>query len=156
MILVHFCYRITYCPNLEQSKPKFCHSPWSLSLIIWLLPLKGTLLSGKEPWSWGGEKTILHFTFMFIVFFLLHRFLKITYLNSDTFTMVCRKLKCLQSRQEHTVGVYTHWIMKNLLHQLSDDFGGRWQDGGFMLRFAGFQDGGEIYPAVSQVLTHAE
>ncbi len=25
-----------------------------------------------------------------------------------------------------------------------------------MLRFAGFQDGVEIYPAVGQVLTHAE
>lgn len=25
-----------------------------------------------------------------------------------------------------------------------------------MLRFAGFEDGGEIYPAVGQVLTHAE
>lgn len=46
--------------------------------------------------------------------------------------------------------------MKNLFHQLSDDFGGRWQDGCFMLRFAGFQDGDEIYSAVGQVLTHAE
>lgn len=39
---------------------------------------------------------------------------------------------------------------------MSDDFGGRWQDGGFMLRLAGFQDGVEVYPAVGQVLTHAE
>lgn len=46
--------------------------------------------------------------------------------------------------------------MKNLLHQLSDDFGGRRQDGGFVLRFAGFQDGVEIHPAVGQVLAHAE
>lgn len=46
--------------------------------------------------------------------------------------------------------------MKNLLHQLPDDFGGRRQDGGFVLTFAGFQDGAEIYSAMSQVLTHAE
>lgn len=46
--------------------------------------------------------------------------------------------------------------MKNLLHQLPDDFGGGQQDGGFDLGFAGFQDGVEVYPAVRQVLTHAE
>lgn len=46
--------------------------------------------------------------------------------------------------------------MKNFLHKLPDDFGGGQQDGGFMLRFAGFQNGGEIDPSVGQVLTHAE
>lgn len=46
--------------------------------------------------------------------------------------------------------------MKNLLHQQSDDFSRRRQDGGFVLRLAGFQDRGEGYPAVGQVLAHAE
>lgn len=46
--------------------------------------------------------------------------------------------------------------MENLLHQQSDDFSGRRQDGDFVLRLAGFQDGGEGYPAVGQVLAHAE
>lgn len=32
-------------------------SPWSFSLIIWLLPLKGMLLSGKVPWSVCREQT---------------------------------------------------------------------------------------------------
>lgn len=46
--------------------------------------------------------------------------------------------------------------MKNPLHQLPDDFGWGGQDGGFVLRLAGFQDRVEIYPAVGEVLTHAE
>lgn len=50
----------------------------------------------------------------------------------------------------------THWFMENLLHQQPDDFSRRRQDGGFVLRLAGFQDGGEGDPAVCQVLAHAE
>lgn len=46
--------------------------------------------------------------------------------------------------------------MENLLHQLPDDFGGGRQDGGFELRLAGFQDRVEVYPAVREVLAHAE
>lgn len=52
--------------------------------------------------------------------------------------------------------VWTHRFLKNLLHQLSDDFGRHRQGGGFMLTLTGFQDGVEIHPPVGQVLTHAE
>lgn len=50
----------------------------------------------------------------------------------------------------------THGFMENLLHQQPDDLSRRRQDGGFVLRLAGLQDGGEGHPAVCHVLAHAE
>lgn len=62
--------------------------------------------------------------------------------------MVCRDAEMLTDQNMLWVDIKTYCFMKNLLHQLSDDFGRRGQDGGFMLRFAGFQDGVQGYPAV--------
>ena len=46
--------------------------------------------------------------------------------------------------------------MEDLLHQLTDYFGGRWQERGLVLRLTGFQDGVQVHPPVDQVLTHAQ
>ena len=46
--------------------------------------------------------------------------------------------------------------MKDLIHQLTDDFGGRGQERGLVLRLTGLQDGVQVQPAVDQVLAHAQ
>lgn len=52
--------------------------------------------------------------------------------------------------------LYTHRFTEDVLHQPFDDLGGRGQNGGLVLRLAGFQDGVEIESPVGHVLTHAE
>lgn len=58
--------------------------------------------------------------------------------------------------KEVTMELYTHRFTEDVLHQPFDDLGGRGQNGGLVLRLAGFQDGVEIESPVGHVLTHAE
>lgn len=80
-------------------------SPWSLSLIIWLLPLKGTLLSGREPWSICRKRNLYCLQSSFIFFVIAQTIMQCAF-NFLQRSWIAR-------RQEDTVGGH----LDSLIHE---------------------------------------